>query len=64
MIKKIIYFLIFTLFLASAANAGRLLRCEGVLTAQGYRYVGTYCYDSMCSYTYTRVFTTYCPWND
>jgi hypothetical protein len=45
------------------ARAGTLVSCEGINTAQGYRYVGTYCVDYQCKYTVTRVFTSYCPYN-
>ena len=45
------------------ARAGTLISCEGINTAQGYRYVGTYCVDYQCKYTTTRVFTSYCPYN-
>jgi hypothetical protein len=45
------------------ARAGTLISCEGISTAQGYRYVGTYCVDYQCKYTTTRVFTSYCPFS-
>lgn len=45
------------------ARAGTLISCEGISTAQGYRYVGTYCVDYQCKYTTTRVFTSYCPYS-
>ena len=45
------------------ARAGTLISCEGISTAQGYRYVGTYCVDYQCKYTSTRVFTSYCPFS-
>ena len=45
------------------ARAGTLISCEGINTAQGYRYVGTYCVDYQCKYTTTRVFTSYCPYS-
>jgi hypothetical protein len=60
------------IFLIAAANlspmvafarAGTLISCEGISTAQGYRYVGTYCVDYQCKYTTTRVFTSYCPFS-
>ena len=51
------------LLASSPANAGTLQNCEGVSTPQGFRYVGTYCFDYACSYTFTRVFTSYCPFN-
>ena len=53
----------FLLGLSASASAGTLQSCEGVSTAQGFRYVGTYRYDYQCSYTFTRVFTSYCPYN-
>ncbi len=62
--KKIIYFIIFSLFLSSSAYAGRLVSCQGVSTSQGFRYVGTYCYDFACTYTYTKTYSSYCPYND
>lgn len=49
--------------LPAFARAGTLISCEGINTAQGYRYVGTYCVDYQCRYTTTRVFTSYCPYN-
>lgn len=45
------------------ARAGTLVSCEGISTAQGYRYVGTYCVDYQCKYTTTRVFSSYCPFS-
>lgn len=45
------------------ARAGTLISCEGIMTGQGYRYVGTYCVDYQCKYTTTRVFSSYCPTN-
>ncbi len=45
------------------ARAGTLISCAGISTAQGYRYVGTYCVDYQCKYTTTRVFTSYCPFS-
>jgi hypothetical protein len=45
------------------ARAGTLISCEGISTAQGYRYVGTYCVDFQCKYTTTRIFTSYCPYS-
>ena len=49
--------------LPAFARAGTLISCEGISTAQGYRYVGTYCVDYQCKYTTTRVFTSYCPYS-
>lgn len=51
------------LLITNIANAGTLRSCEGVSTPQGYKYVGTYCYDFSCSYTFTRAFNSYCPYN-
>lgn len=45
------------------ARAGTLVQCDFVSTAQGARYIGTYCVDYACSYTTTRVFTSYCPYS-
>lgn len=45
------------------ARAGTLLRCEGISTPHGYKYVGTYCVDFQCQYVTTRVFDTYCPYS-
>lgn len=45
------------------ARAGTLLKCEGISTQQGYKYVGTYCVDYQCKYTTTRVFDSYCPYS-
>jgi hypothetical protein len=49
--------------LVAFARAGTLISCEGINTAQGYRYVGTYCVDYQCKYTTTRVFSSYCPFS-
>ena len=49
--------------LPAYARAGTLISCEGISTAQGYRYVGTYCVDYQCKYTTTRIFTSYCPFS-
>jgi hypothetical protein len=49
-------------FFVASANAGTLKKCEGVSTTAGYRYVGTYCVDFACSYVFTRMFTSYCPY--
>jgi len=61
---KFKFILIFFIFLSSTVYAGTLKKCEGVMTPQGYKYVGTYCYDYSCSYTYTKVFSSYCPYYD
>ena len=45
------------------ARAGTLLNCDFVSTAEGGRYIGTYCVDFACSYTTTRMFTSYCPFS-
>jgi hypothetical protein len=45
------------------ARAGTLVSCDFVSTAQGGRYIGTYCVDYQCKYTTTRVFTSYCPFS-
>lgn len=45
------------------ANAGMLKRCDGISTREGFKYVGTYCADYACSYTFTRVFDSYCPFS-
>lgn len=45
------------------ARAGTLVRCDYVSTSQGGRYIGTYCVDYQCSYTTTRIFTSYCPYS-
>lgn len=45
------------------ARAGTLVSCDFVNTQQGPRYIGTYCVDYQCSYTTTRMFTTYCPFS-
>jgi hypothetical protein len=57
--------LLISLFTAlpAFARAGQLISCEGISTAQGYRYVGTYCVDYQCKYTTTRIFTSYCPFS-
>jgi hypothetical protein len=61
MVKKIIFVLLVALPLT--ALAGRLLKCEGVSTAQGFKYVGTYCMDYNCKYVQRYVFSSYCPYN-
>lgn len=45
------------------ARAGTLVSCDFVSTQQGARYIGTYCVDYACSYTTTRIFTSYCPYS-
>lgn len=44
-----------------AASAGTLKSCEGVSTAQGFKYIGTYCVDFACQYVTRRMFDSYCP---
>jgi len=64
---KKIFFTIFVLLsslISTSAYAGRLVSCQGVSTPEGFKYVGTYCYDYACAYTYTKVFTTFCPYQD
>jgi len=61
MVKKVIAALLIALPLT--ALAGRLLKCDGVMTANGYRYVGTYCMDMQCKYVQRYVFASYCPFN-
>ena len=56
-------FVVILLSASSAASAGQLKSCDAVATPQGFRYIGTYCYDYACSYIFTRVFTSYCPFN-
>jgi hypothetical protein len=45
------------------ARAGTLVSCDFISTQQGGRYVGTYCADYQCKYTFTRIFTSYCPFS-
>lgn len=45
------------------ARAGTLVSCDFVSTQNGARYIGTYCVDFACSYTTTRIFTSYCPYS-
>ena len=45
------------------ARAGTLVSCDFVSTQNGARYIGTYCVDYACSYTTTRIFTSYCPYS-
>ena len=45
------------------ARAGTLQKCEGVSTANGYKYVGTYCMDYQCTYVQRYVFDSYCPYS-
>jgi hypothetical protein len=44
------------------ARAGTLLKCEGITTANGFRYVGTYCVDYQCQYVNRHIFNTWCPY--
>jgi hypothetical protein len=44
------------------ARAGTLLKCEGISTAKGYKYVGTYCVDYACTYVARKMFDEYCPY--
>lgn len=48
--------------LPAYARAGTLLKCEGVSTQQGYKYVGIYCADYECKYTIVRMFDSWCPY--
>lgn len=48
--------------LPAYARAGTLLKCEGISTQQGYKFIGTYCVDYQCKYTTTRIFDSYCPY--
>lgn len=43
------------------ASAGTLKSCDGVSTAQGFKYIGTYCVDFACQYVTRRMFDSYCP---
>ena len=61
MFKKIIAVLLIALPLS--ASAGRMLKCEGVSTSSGYKYVGTYCMDFNCTYVQRFVFDSYCPYS-
>ena len=52
------------IFLGTAfARAGTLVKCDGVSTNEGYRYIGTYCVDYECKYVTRRTFTSYCPYS-
>ena len=62
--KNLKFAILFALMtITNIASAGTLQTCEGVSTPQGFRYIGTYCFDFACSYTFTRVFNGYCPYN-
>jgi hypothetical protein len=65
--KKVIAVLVSLASLVAApvafARAGTLVSCDFVSTQNGARYIGTYCVDYACSYTTTRVFTSYCPFS-
>jgi hypothetical protein len=60
---KILLLSVACLAVSTSASAGTLKSCEGVSTSQGYMYVGTYCFDFACTYTFTRTFHSYCPYN-
>jgi len=62
MFNKILFVLLLTA-LPLTATAGRLLKCEGISTANGYRYVGTYCINFECTYVKRLVFRSWCPYN-
>jgi hypothetical protein len=64
-VKLLAIFVALTVGLPSAAfsRAGSLVKCEGVSTAQGYKYVGTYCVDFSCTYVTTKIFDSYCPFS-
>lgn len=49
--------------LSASASAANLKSCDGVSTAQGYKYIGTYCVDFACTYVFTRMFNSYCPYS-
>jgi hypothetical protein len=44
------------------ANSGTLLKCDGISTATGYQYVGTYCVDYECKFVVIKIFNEYCPY--
>ncbi len=46
----------------ASARAGTLLKCEGISTEKGYKYVGTYCVDYACTYVVRKMFDEYCPY--
>ena len=59
-----VVFLVLTLSLVSlpiSAQAGRLLKCDGISTPHGFMYVGTYCVDYQCTYVQRYTFRTWCP---
>lgn len=55
--------LVATLLTSPPAHAriGTLVKCDFVLTSQGYRYIGTYCLDMECKYVERLIFDSYCP---
>lgn len=48
---------------AAQARAGTLQNCEGISTANGFMYVGTYCVDYQCEYVTRRMFRSWCPFS-
>jgi len=44
------------------AKSGTLIKCEGISTASGYKYVGTYCVDYECKFVVRKIFDEYCPY--
>jgi hypothetical protein len=49
--------------IATSVDAMTLQKCEGIVTSQGFKWVGTYCVDYACTYITTRVFDNYCPFS-
>jgi hypothetical protein len=61
--KKLLAVAVLYCSVAIPAMSATLLRCEGVSTAQGFKYVGTYCMDYDCKYVQRYVFNSWCPYS-
>lgn len=61
---KFVFMIAFIFLTANSVSAATLKAgsCRGVSTANGYKYVGTYCEDFACTVTSTYMFDTYCPY--
>ena len=61
---KFVCLLSFILLASNIATAATLKggTCRGISTANGYKYVGTYCEDYACTVTSTYMFDSWCPY--
>jgi len=62
---KLVLFVSFFCLASGIANAATLKAgtCRGISTANGFKYVGTYCEDYACTVTSTHIFDSWCPYS-